>query len=208
MCTCAIFHQINFLHWHKVLLQFKRFLGCHDNLSKEELTALLAECRYRYRMGLRLGSKLLDTVNQYSDFYVILATHIKIDLYNLTGELVFGSNIPSNYGHYWASVSEPHTCDFNATFSLYVVYLYIYIYATVTVLLKLRSIYFDISLRILYVTRVHCPDAHAERPAPSIVKATAHRGRAWPRVTTPSLRRGDARLGRAVNLRVACALAV
>ena len=27
----------------------------------------------------------------------------------------------------WASVSEPHTCDFNATFSLYI-YIYIYIY--------------------------------------------------------------------------------
>ena len=47
----------------------------------------------------------------------------------------------------------------------YVVYL-----ATVTVLLKLRSIYFDISLRILYAARVHCPDAHAERPAPPMSK--------------------------------------
>ena len=29
----------------------------------------------------------------------------------------------------WASVSEPHTCDFNATFSLYIyIYIYIYIY--------------------------------------------------------------------------------
>ena len=86
----------------------------------------------------------------------------------------------------WASVSEPHTCDFNATFSLY-----IYIYVTVTVLLKLRSINFDISFRILDAARAHCPDAHAERsaPPPPIVKATAHRGRA-------------------VNLRVACALAV
>ena len=42
----------------------------------------------------------------------------------------------------WASVSEPHTCDFNATFSLYIyIYIYIYLYATVTVLLTLRSIF-------------------------------------------------------------------
>ena len=41
----------------------------------------------------------------------------------------------------WASVSEPHTCDFNAAFSLYICMLYIYIYATVTVLLTLRSIF-------------------------------------------------------------------
>ena len=32
---------------------------------------------------------------------------------------------PSNY---WASVSEPHTCDFNATFSLYIDICYNYIY--------------------------------------------------------------------------------
>ena len=40
----------------------------------------------------------------------------------------------------WASVSEPHTCDFNATFSLNN-YISTYISATVTVLLKLRSIF-------------------------------------------------------------------
>ena len=34
-----------------------------------------------------------------------------------------------SFDHNWASVSEPHTCDFNATFSLYVyIMLYIYIY--------------------------------------------------------------------------------
>ena len=38
------------------------------------------------------------------------------------------SRSPHNVLHspsYWASVSEPHTCDFNATFPLYVVYIYI-----------------------------------------------------------------------------------
>ena len=48
--------------------------------------------------------------------------------------------IPYIKSGYWASVSEPHTCDFNATFSLYI-YISTYIYATVTVLLKLRSIF-------------------------------------------------------------------
>ena len=56
-----------------------------------------------------------------------------------------------------------------------------YLYATVTVLLN------NISFRFLHLVRVRCPDT--ELSAPPIVKATAHQGRA-------------------VNLRVACALAV
>ena len=59
---------------------------------------------------------------------------------------------------YWASVSEPHTCDFNATFSLYVCYIstIIYIYATVTVLLTLRSIF---HLGLIRGARAYGPDA-------------------------------------------------
>ena len=57
-------------------------------------------------------------------------------------------------------------------------YNYLYLYATVTVLLTIFHI---------RGARAYCPDA--ERSAPPIVVATAHRGRA-------------------VNLRVACALAV
>ena len=34
--------------------------------------------------------------------------------------------LPRQVAAYWASVSEPHTCDFNATFPLYVVYISIY----------------------------------------------------------------------------------
>ena len=65
---------------------------------------------------------------------------LKITVHSWARNIRSGS--PPNALHsssYWASVSEPHTCDFNATFPLYVVY--IYIYATVTVLLTLRSIF-------------------------------------------------------------------
>ena len=58
--------------------------------------------------------------------------------------LVISVTTPTDNTHYyyWASVSEPHTCDFNATFSLYIcTYICYMLYATVTVLLTLRSIF-------------------------------------------------------------------
>ena len=52
----------------------------------------------------------------------------------------------------WASVIEPHTCDFNATFS-------IIIYATITVFLTLRSIF----RYFLYAARAHIAPTRAAR---------------------------------------------
>ena len=54
---------------------------------------------------------------------------------------------PHNVLHlpsYWASVSEPHTCDFNAAFSL-----------LLYVVTRPLDQYFDISFRILYTQRAH-----------------------------------------------------
>ena len=85
--------------------------------------------------------------------------------------------------HYnWASVSEPHTCDFNATFSLYIVYMLYVIYLHICDRHCTSNIAINISIFHLGLIR------GAEQSAPPIVEATAHRGRA-------------------VNLR-ACALAV
>ena len=59
---------------------------------------------------------------------------------------------PSN----WASLSDPHTCDFNPTFSLYVVsYNYIYIcdrHCT-------SNIAINISVFLIRGARAYCPDA-------------------------------------------------
>ena len=89
---------------------------------------------------------------------------------------------PSIY-YNWASVSEPHTCDFNATFSLYIYMLSICDrHCTSNIAINISIFH----LGLIRGARAYCPDA--ERSAPPIVEATAHRGRA-------------------VNLR-ACALAV
>ena len=81
----------------------------------------------------------------------------------------------------WASVSEPHTCDFNATFSLYICICDRHCTSKIAINMSI----FHLGS---YTRRAcNCPDA--ERSAPPIFEATAHRGRA-------------------VNLRVACALAV
>ena len=87
----------------------------------------------------------------------------------------------------WASVSEPHTCDFNATFSLYVIS-YISIcdrHCTSNIAINISIFH----LGLIRGARAIAPARRgAERSAPPTVEATAHRGRA-------------------VNLR-ACALAV
>ena len=63
--------------------------------------------------------------------------------------------------HYWASVSEPHTCDFNATFSLYVcIMLYIYIYicdrhCTSNIAINISIFH----LGLIRGARAYCPDA-------------------------------------------------
>ena len=94
------------------------------------------------------------------------------------------TNQVCNNNNNWASVSEPHTCDFNATFSLYI-YLHIYRDRHCTSKIAINISIFHLGS---YTRRArNCPDA--ERSAPPIFEATAHRGRA-------------------VNLRVACALAV
>ena len=74
----------------------------------------------------------------------------------------------------WASVSEPHT---QRDISLYVCYIMLYYYMrpSLYILLTLRSIFRSYTRRARIL-----PRRGAERSAPPIVEATAHRGRAVP----------------------------
>ena len=70
----------------------------------------------------------------------------------------------------WASVSEPHTCDF---FSI----IYIICYISICDCHCTSKIAINILIFILYAARVHALPPDAEQSAPPIVKATAHQGR-------------------------------
>jgi hypothetical protein len=45
-------------------------------------------CRHFYRHGLKLSRNQVNTLNKPCDFYIILATHLKIELYQETGTYV------------------------------------------------------------------------------------------------------------------------
>ena len=77
-------------------------------------------------------------------------------------------HIKHSVHHYnWASVSEPHTCDFNATFSLYIcIYIYIYIYVICYISICDRHCTSNIAINIsifhlglIRGARAYCPDA-------------------------------------------------
>ena len=61
----------------------------------------------------------------------------------------------------WASVSEPHTCDFNATFTLYI-YIYVICYISICDRHCTSNIAINISifhLGLIRGARAYCPDA-------------------------------------------------
>ena len=73
--------------------------------------------------------------------------------------------IPVAHLHNWASVSEPHTCDFNATFPLYVVYISIYLYicdrhCTSNIAINISIFH----LGLIRGARTYCPDAVRPHP--------------------------------------------
>ena len=78
--------QVSRLRKHISLLQLQRFGGHHKDLTPEEKGRLVDHCKHHYKEGLNLGKDLATTVNQHSDFYIILASHLKMELFQDTGE--------------------------------------------------------------------------------------------------------------------------
>ena len=66
-------------------------------------------------------------------------------------------NVMGGIVHNWASVSEPHTCDFNATFSLYDIYIYICDRHCTSNIAINTSIF---HLGLIRGARAYCPDAY------------------------------------------------
>lgn len=78
--------NVGYLRQRISVLQLQRFCGRHKELTPEEKLSLITHCKHYYRQGLKLGRELPTTVNQHSDFYIILAVHLKIELYQESGE--------------------------------------------------------------------------------------------------------------------------
>ena len=69
---------------HISLLQLQRHAGLHE-LPLQHKQELVAMCLHHFRAGLRLGVEFRDTSCQPADYYIILAVHLKIELYHETG---------------------------------------------------------------------------------------------------------------------------
>ncbi len=69
---------------HISLLQLQRHIGLHE-LPVQRKQELVAMCLHHFRAGRRLGEEIKKTSSQPSDFYIILAAHLKIELYQETG---------------------------------------------------------------------------------------------------------------------------
>ena len=80
--------QVDHLRMHISLMQLQRVWGRHQELGVEGKQTLLAHCRHWHKEGLKLGRNLSSSVNQHSDFYAVLATHLQLELHQETGELV------------------------------------------------------------------------------------------------------------------------
>ena len=70
---------------HINLLQMQRFMGYHTEQSDQSKQEMVDMCRTYYKEGLKLSMSQVETLNRPCDFYVILATHIKLELYKTTG---------------------------------------------------------------------------------------------------------------------------
>ena len=90
MMFISHFYQIDRLRRHSNLLQLRRFTGFHAELDTHGKQELVDICRHFYRHGLRLSRSQVHTLNKPCDFYIILASHIKIELYQETGTYACG----------------------------------------------------------------------------------------------------------------------
>ena len=77
---------------HSNLLQLRRYTGYHAELDAQGKQELVDICRHFYRHGLKLSRNQVNTLNKPCDFYIVLATHLKIELYQETGIILY---IPS-----------------------------------------------------------------------------------------------------------------
>ncbi|PKC15902.1 TPR-like protein [Rhizophagus irregularis] len=62
--------------------KLERYLGLLSDINESDAMAYVDKLWQSYNDALQYGSKLLDTENQYGDEFVILASHILIDLHN------------------------------------------------------------------------------------------------------------------------------
>ena len=77
--------QLSRMRRHINLLQLQRYLGRHE-LPVQHKLELVAVCLHHYRGGLRLGGEFGENTSQPADFYMVLAAHLKMELYHETGE--------------------------------------------------------------------------------------------------------------------------
>lgn len=70
---------------HITLLQLQRYIGCHEVPVQRKLE-LVAMCLHHYRQGLKLGGEFSETASQPADFYMVLAAHLKMEVYHETGD--------------------------------------------------------------------------------------------------------------------------
>ena len=77
--------QVARLRRHSNLLQLRRYAGYHTELDAQGKQELVDICRHYYRHGLKLSRNQVPTLNKPCDFYIVLATHLKIELYQETG---------------------------------------------------------------------------------------------------------------------------
>ncbi|GFR60420.1 N-alpha-acetyltransferase 25, NatB auxiliary subunit-like [Elysia marginata] len=77
--------DVNQLTRHLVCLQAARTMGKHRLFTLEETLALSQDLLLLYRDGLNFGKELLSTDLQYSDNYLLLATHLLLDAWQKTG---------------------------------------------------------------------------------------------------------------------------
>jgi N-terminal acetyltransferase B complex non-catalytic subunit len=61
--------------------QLNRYFGKQEQMNEKELTELAIELEKMYEEALEFGKDLLSTAFQYADEFIILAVHIRYDLY-------------------------------------------------------------------------------------------------------------------------------
>ena len=77
--------QLGHLRQHMSMVQLRRATGGHEDLSLAKTRELVAQCKHYYKEGLKLGCGLPSSVNQPSDFYILVAAHLQLTLYQRTG---------------------------------------------------------------------------------------------------------------------------
>lgn len=78
--------QITKLHRNITLVKLQHHCGCHRSLTIDAKRSLVQECCKKFEDGLHFGLSLPATVSQHSDFYIILAAHLMIEICQETGE--------------------------------------------------------------------------------------------------------------------------